>query len=180
MTLRRFFWMLLALPGVLAAALLALACISVAALYIWKTIDNIRFAREFFDDKVEIVRIVASKRWHDFSDNYIACAYAAVEFSEATADKLRAHGPNALIGNGWGWRRGRREKWSPPWKETPPDSVDERRHITFECLKHFPEREAALISESLLRPGSWYYDGGRVGAFLSAEHRLAVTLRYDD
>jgi hypothetical protein len=170
--------MLLALPGVLAAALLALACISVAALYIWKTIDNIRFAREFFEDKVEIVRIVASKRWHDYSDNYIACTYAAVEFSEATADKLRAHGPKALIGKGW--LPNGRERWNPPWRQTPPDSMDERRNVPFECLKFFPKREAALISESLLRPGSWYYENGEVGMFLSVEHRLAVRLRYGD
>ena len=66
----------------------------------WKWTDNVRYARKFFDDKVEIVRVIASKRWLDY-DEWSGCTYAVVEFSEASAATLRDDGPKALVRKGW-------------------------------------------------------------------------------
>ncbi len=146
----------------------------------WKWIDNARFARNFFQDKVEIVRVVASKKWHDFSDDHFACTYAAVEFSEASADLLRAQGPRALIGRGW--FDGGVEQWNLSWEPTPTEApyIDQLDTSSWWCLQFLPKREFDQISDSLTKPGSWFYRDHQVRAILSAEHRLAVTLRFGD
>ena len=164
----------------LIAAVLVVCLILVAKLFIGKWIGNDRFAREFFQDKVDIVRIVASKRWHDFSDAGLACTYAAVEFSEATADKLRAHGPKALVGKGWS--RGGQERWNVHWQPTPTQApyIDQIDNSTWWCLQFLPKRDFDRISDSLTKPGSWYHRGSEISNVLSPDHRLAVTLRFGD
>lgn len=161
-------------------AVLSFPLFLVAAYFAWKWIDNVRFASVFFEDKVEIVRVVASKRWHDSSDQGIACTYAAVEFSEATADRLRAHGPKALVGKGW--RRGGQQRWDVRWKPTPTQAPVKIRieDSSWWCLKFLPERERDQVMDSLSKPGSWYYQRGEISTVLTAEHRLAVTLRFGD
>ena len=140
-------------------------------------IDDARFAREFFTGRVEVVRVVASKRWLDFGEG-IGCTYAAVEFSEETADRLRAEGPEALRGEGR--RRFPWNNWPGSWNRTPAAGVSDHVFAPFSCLRQFPKRYAELIAESLEQPGSWYAEGTEVGAFLSADHRLAVSLRNGD
>jgi hypothetical protein len=189
MTLRRFFWIMLAAPGVVAATLLAICVVALVLFQVWKLIDNAQFAREFFEDKVEIVRVVASKRWHDFFDQAFACTFAVVEFSDSTAAKLRAEGPRALIGKGW--LEDRRERWNPPWVPTPDYRIRDKTFKSllnetkptlgdFNCLTEFQRAEATLIFESLQQEGAWYFDHHFMSGFLSADHRLAAIMRFGD
>lgn len=142
---------------------------------IW--IDDVRFAREFFAGRVEVDRVIASKRWFDLGEG-IGCTYAAVEFSEETAETLRAAGPEALSGESgrpFPWN-----KWDGTWKRTPAGGVSDHVLAPFSCLRQLPRRYAELIAEALEEPGSWYFEGQEIGAFLSADHRLAVSLRNGD
>lgn len=152
----------------------------ISLFHIWKWTEDSQFAREFFDDKVDIVRIVASKRWHHLGDDWIACGYAAVEFSEDTAATLQEAGPKALIGKGW--RRGGQERWDVHWQPTPVGKWTENRPADplYACLKYFPDGDAALIKDALKTEGSWYFRGGEVATFLSAKTRIAATLRFGD
>ncbi len=129
---------------------------------VWKWTEDSQYAREVFDDKVEIVRIVATKRWHHLSDDWIACSFAAVEFSENTAAILREAGPKALIRKGW--RRGGQERWDVDWQPTPAGQSTEYRlgDPLYACLKYFPEGDAALIKDDLKTEGSWYSRRGEV------------------
>ena len=164
--------------GYAMLGLLALPVMLLIGLYGWAWVDDVRYARDFFKGRVEIVRVIASKRWLDFGERGLGCSYAAVEFSEETADRLRAGGPEALAGSDrikFPWYI-----WNVPWQRTPATGVSDHVLAPFSCLRHFPKRDADLIKQSLLEPGSWYYEGREIGAFLSAEHRLAVSLRNGD
>lgn len=163
-------------------ALLLLPFALIVAFYLWKWTDNWRYARVFFDDKVEIVRVIASKRWHDSSDDTFACTYAAIEFSKETEAILRRDGPGALIGNGW--RRGGQESWDVFWEPTPAFKVNDSWNWAadplYDCLDHLPDREADLIRADLEAEGSWYHRSFGIGTFLSAKHRIAAIFRYGD
>lgn len=160
-------------------AILLSPLVAVAVFYAWKWTDNARFAGLFFDDKVEVVRVVASKRWANFEDGVFACSYAAVEFSEDTAKKLLTRGPDVVIGNGW--KRGGQEHWNADWKRTPLEEWRENRPDPFEeCLKFLPEKEMTLIHNDLQKGNSWYYRHGQIGQFLSVSNRLAVMVRIGD
>lgn len=164
--------------GYAVLALLALPVIAVVAFWSWHWVEDIRYAREFFGGRVDIVRVIASKRWQDFRDPGIACTYAAVEFSQVTAESLRAYGPEAVIGDSlqrihWG-------RWDVPWMETPAIGLSDSVIAPFQCLRHLPAGYGELIRIALSEPGSWYYEDRENGSFLSAEHRLAVILRYGD
>jgi hypothetical protein len=82
------------LKGLLAVVLIIvlIPLILGAALVVKKWVDNSRFAREFFAEKIEIVRGVASKRWHDYTEGPHGCTWAIVEFSHDTASTLRRVG----------------------------------------------------------------------------------------
>ena len=176
--LRAFVWAVVVIPLLL-----------VMTYFTWKWVDNARFARRFFDDKVEITRVVASKRWHDFSDQAFACMFAVVEFSASTAAKLRAEGPRAL--NGDGWLIDRRGKWNPPWVPTPNPRTRDKTFKSllnetkptlgdFHCLIEFRRTEAKLIFESLQQEGAWYFDHHFMSGLLSADRRLAAIMRFGD
>ncbi len=172
----------------LLAVLLAIVLAPFALIflyYISKWTDNFLYARKFLDDKVEIVRVIASKRWLDY-DEWSGCTYAAVEFSEESAATLRDDGPKAPVGRGWQrvgfwWHWGEEKRWNVNWQPTPVEERAENRPDPFyECLKYLSEKDAASIMHGLQTEGSWYFRGSEEATFLSAESRIAALLRYGD
>ena len=138
--------------GYAVLGVISIPLILVTAFCTSSWIDDVRYAREFFAGRVEVDRVIASKRWLDLGEG-IGCTYAAVEFSEETADRLRAEGPEAVSGDGR--RRYPWSKWDGTWKRTPAGGVSDHVFAPFSCLREFPRRYAELIAEALEEPGSW-------------------------
>ena len=153
--------------------------------YIWKWDANRHFAQRFFKDKVEVVRVIATKKWHYSDDRWRACSYAAVEFSENTAKTLEEEGPDALKGYSGSNRRDK-WLWRGGWRPTPVEEWQELKSrmssSPLECLKYFPKADADVIMGQLLTEGSWYRYGLHSDrlAFLSADSRIAATMRFGD
>ena len=138
---------------------------------LYATIAGLGYARDFWDGKVAVEAVLASKRWHDpIGDPFmgIACTYAVVTFDATTADRIQAEGPGSVL--------------DLDWRPTPapgPGDRDENYVSSFECASETrglgPRIEAALAE-----PGSWYILEHESAFLLAPSARLAAKFRYGD
>lgn len=168
-------------------ALLAIVCAIPIIIYLGiygkAQFDDLRFARTFFEGKVEITDVIASKRWFDINESGLACTYAVVEISDKSSKDLFEKGPAATFSSST--TKHKKARWSNDWEPTPhkpwPSNYCREGGAPLPCcLKEFGTKEEGLLLRQLLKSGSWYFENGEYAGILSPAARRAVTIRYGD
>lgn len=141
------------------------------------SLENVSYARSFFDGLAPVSAVLASRRWHPLSGGIYSfdCTYAIVRLDENAPHDP----PTAIDGREWNfWFGG---GWLPTPAKSPRREND---HDTIhECADHFGPALAAELGDSLAQPGSWYVSRGGGEETLdiwSPTKRLAAHIRIGD
>ena len=167
--LRLFYRALVKVTTFGLAGITLLGVLLVGSCAIYSTVDDARYARSYWGEKVVIDEVLASKRWHSLwrgEFGGLACTYAVVTFDAATAENLNAIGPDAILDLDW------RPTPAPP--ERGGNFID-----SFDCAGEaggLRER----VEKALAVPGSWYFLELEAAYLLSPNDRLAAKFRYGD
>ena len=149
------------------------------ALAVPLAIENWRFAREFFDGRVEVAQVLASRKWHpvrltfpSFGSGPDDCTYAVVEM----ASDAPSEPPIASESRDFRFAYG-----SGGWKPTPGPTLwatgDDG--LVF-CKIRLGDELFEMLAVAMATDGGWWSQSGSIISVYSKPTGLAFRLRQDD
>lgn len=148
-----------------AAGLIALPLFAFLGLHAYAIVFvNPQYAARYFESRLEIGEILASRRWHRLGAEPWDCTFAIAEISPDLPIKPP-------------------ESWRPKWTPTPAAPLgDTTRDALDFCRIYYSDDTHARLKAAMDMPGS-FYDRDGVGETVwiyAPQHRIAGRIRYGD